>query len=92
MRAQHGYFADEWYRQFQRSVREAAQHSFTVAAGAPVHEVYHVLAEQLRRGGVDPEPDAVFTGVRLISQRRRPAVLRDCEGTDAGGAPPGGGG
>jgi hypothetical protein len=69
-------FRDEWDRQYVRSVRAAAQTAFDVAAGAPLPEAYVVLATELRRHGVDPEPSAVFDGATLISRRVKPAVLR----------------
>lgn len=69
-------FRDEWDRHFVRSVRKATQRTYELAAWRPPHEVYGVLAEELRRRGIDPDPEAVFEGARLISRGRRPAVLR----------------
>ena len=69
-------FQDAWQRHFEASVRAAAQRTFEQAACLAPEEVYGVLAEELRRRAVDPEPEAVFEGALLISQGRRPAVLR----------------
>lgn len=70
-------FREEWERHYVASVRMAAQRTFDIAAWRPPHEVYAILTEELRRHGVEPEPDAVFEGALLISQGRKPAVLRD---------------
>jgi hypothetical protein len=35
-----------------------------------------VLAEELRRRGIEPEPESVFEGALLISRGMKPAVLR----------------
>jgi len=70
-------FRDQWDRHFVGSVRDAAQRAFEVGSGRPAHEVYGVLSEELRRRGIEPEPDAVFEGARLISRGRKPPVLRE---------------
>jgi hypothetical protein len=70
-------FRDQWDRHFVGSVRDAAQRAFEVGSGRPAHEVYGVLSEELRRRGIEPEPDAVFEGAMLISRGRRPPVLRE---------------
>ena len=72
-------FRDQWDRHYVASVRTAVQRTFDIAARRPAHEVYVVLSEELRRRGIEPEPDAVFEGARLISQGRRPAVLQQGE-------------
>jgi hypothetical protein len=70
-----GDFRDEWDRHYVISVRKAAQTTFDTAAGSPLHEVFLLLTEELRRRGVEPDPAAVFDGALLISRGRRPAVL-----------------
>lgn len=72
-------FRAEWERHYVASVRKAVQRTFDVAAWRPPHEVYTILSEELRRHGVEPEPEAVFEGAMLISQGRKPAVLREPE-------------
>lgn len=82
-------FRDQWDRHYVASVRTAVQRTFDIAAWRPAHEVYVVLSEELRRRGIEPEPDAVFEGARLISQGRRPAVLQQGgEASAAHGRPP----
>lgn len=68
-------FQDEWDRRYLQSVRRATQRTFDLAAWQSPQEVYGVLTEELRRRGIDPEPDAVFEGAMLISRGIRPAVL-----------------
>lgn len=70
-------FRDQWDRHFVGSVRDAAQRAFEVGSGRPAHEVYGVLSEELRRRGIEPEPDAVFEGAMLISRGHKPPVLRE---------------
>ena len=70
-------FRDQWDRHFVGSVRDAAQRAFEVGSGRPAHEVYGVLSEELRRRGIEPEPDAVFEGAMLISSGRKPPVVRE---------------
>lgn len=77
-------FENQWQHHYVASVRRATQRAYDRAAWQAPQEVYGVLAEELRRRGVDPEPDAVFEGARLISRGVKPAVLR---GTDAGPSP-----
>lgn len=69
-------FRREWERHYVSSVRAAAQTAFDQAVGRPLPEVYSVLTEELRRRGVEPDPDAVFDGALLISRGRKPAVLK----------------
>jgi hypothetical protein len=70
-----GDFRDEWDRHYVASVRNAAQTTFDTAAGSPLQEVFLVLTDELRRRGIEPDPEAVFDGALLISRRIRPAVL-----------------
>jgi hypothetical protein len=72
-------FRDQWDHYYVDSVRKAAQHTFDVAARRPPHEVYLILSEELRQRGIDPDPEAVFEGARLISEGRKPAVLTESE-------------
>lgn len=58
-------------------VREAASIAYTTAVGQPTHEVYVVLATELRRRGIYPDPEAVLEAAKLISRGKKPAVLRD---------------
>lgn len=70
-----GGFESAWERHYDSAVRAAAEHTFRTCANQGIQRVYLVLAEELRRRGIDPEPDAVFEGARLISSGRKPAVL-----------------
>jgi len=72
-------FRAEWERHYVASVRKAVQRTYDIAAWLPPHEVYAILSDELRRHGVEPEPDAVFEGAMLISRGRKPAVLREPE-------------
>lgn len=60
---------------FVSAVRDAASVAYSTAAGQPTYEVYAVLAQQLKRRGVFPDPPAVLQAARLISQGKKPAVL-----------------
>lgn len=62
---------------FVPAVREAASITYSSCAGQPTHEVYVVLAEELRRRGIYPDPESVLEAAKLISRGRKPAVLRD---------------
>lgn len=72
-------FRAEWERHYVASVRKATQRTYDIAAWLPPHQVYAILCEELLQHGIDPEPDAVFEGAMLISQGRKPAVLREPE-------------
>lgn len=63
--------------QFVPAVREAASIAYSTAAGQPTHEVYVVLASELRQRGIYPDPEAVLEAAMLISRGKKPAVLRD---------------
>jgi hypothetical protein len=69
-------FQDEWDRNYLGSVRRATQRAYDLAAWQEPQVVYCVLAEELRRRGIDPDPDAVFEGAMLISRGRKPAALQ----------------
>jgi hypothetical protein len=69
-------FELESERQFRLSVRAATQVAFDQAAWQPPENVYALLATQLRQRGIDPEPDAIYTGATLISRGVKPAILR----------------
>lgn len=69
-------FQDTWDHHYVVSVRKATQRAYDRAARQAPEEVYGVLAEELRRRGVEPEPDAVYDGAMLISRGKKPAVLR----------------
>jgi hypothetical protein len=69
-------FELESERQFRLSVRAATQVAFDRAAWQPPENVYAVLATQLRQRGIDPEPDAIYSGATLISRGVKPAILR----------------
>jgi len=76
---------DEWGRrtisesdpQFVHVVREAASVAYSTASGQPTHEVYVVLAAELKQRGIYPDPEAVLGAAMLISRGKKPAVLRD---------------
>lgn len=68
-------FEREWDRHFVASVRRAVERTYELAVGLPPEVAYGILTEELRRRGIDPEPDAVFDGALLISRGERPAVL-----------------
>jgi hypothetical protein len=69
-------YQDEWDHHYVESVRRAAQRTYDVAAWQAPQVVYGVLAEELRRRGIEPESDAVFAGAMLISRGVKPAILR----------------
>jgi hypothetical protein len=69
-------FQDEWGRHYVESVRRATQRAYDVAAWRSPEEVFSVLAEELRRRGIEPDPEAVFHSALLISRGMKPAVLR----------------
>ena len=62
---------------FVEFVREAASVAFSTSAGQPTHEVYVVLASELKQRGIYPDPEAVLQAAMLISRGKKPAVLRD---------------
>lgn len=68
-------FENEWDRHYVASVGKAIERAFELAAWHSPQEVYSVLAEELRRRGIDPDPEAELEGAVLISRGRRPAVL-----------------
>lgn len=61
---------------FVHLVREAAAFAYSTAAGQPTHEVYVVLAAELKERGIYPDPPAVLEAAMLISRGKKPAVLR----------------
>ncbi|MGH3330939.1 MAG: hypothetical protein ACRDPJ_06475 [Nocardioidaceae bacterium] len=62
---------------FVQAVREAASVAYSTAAGQPTHEVYVLLASELKQRGIYPDPEAVLEAAMLISRGKKPAVLRD---------------
>ena len=62
--------------QFVQFVKEAASVTYSSAVGQPTHEVYVLLASELRRRGIYPDPEAVLAAAMLISRGKMPAVLR----------------
>lgn len=72
-----GGFVDEWERHYVMAVRHAARAAYARGAWLPVDEVYLILAEELAARGIDPEPNAVFEGARVISRGGKPAVLAE---------------
>jgi hypothetical protein len=62
---------------YVRLVRAAVEATVRTSAGQALPEVYLVLASELQRRGIEPEPDAVYDGAWLISHGRRPAVLAE---------------
>lgn len=69
-------FEVQWHEHYVDSVRAAASVAYERTAGQSPHEVYLVLAGELQRRGIEPDPEAVYEASVLISQRRQPAVLR----------------
>lgn len=61
---------------FVELVRQAASVAYATAVGQPTHEVYVVLASELKRRGIYPDPQAVLQAALLISRGKKPAVLR----------------
>lgn len=61
---------------FVRFVRDAASVAYATGVGQPTHEIYVVLAAELRKRGIYPDPEAVLEAAMLISRGRKPAVLR----------------
>ena len=61
---------------FVELVRQAASITYSTAVGQPTHEVYVVLASELKKRGIHPDPEAVLQAAMLISRGKKPAVLR----------------
>jgi hypothetical protein len=61
---------------FEQLVRDAASVAYSFAVGQPTHEVYVLLAAELRLRGIYPDPEAVLEAAMLISRGKKPAVLR----------------
>ncbi len=61
---------------FVQFVREAASAAYSRALRQPTHEVYVVLASELKQRGIYPDPEAVLQASKLISRGEKPAVLR----------------
>ncbi len=61
---------------FVELVRQAASVAYSTAVGQPTHEVYVVLASELKQRGIYPDPGAVLQAALLISRGKKPAVLR----------------
>ncbi|HEX6486242.1 MAG TPA: hypothetical protein VF012_05995 [Nocardioidaceae bacterium] len=68
---------DESDPRFVDVVREAASVAYSTASGQPTHEVYVILAAELKQRGIYPDPSAVLQAAMLISRGKKPAVLRD---------------
>lgn len=69
-------FLDESDARFVDAVRAAASATYERASGQPPHQVYVLLAQELRARGVRPDPSAVYDGAVVISRGATPAVLR----------------
>lgn len=69
-------FGTQREREFVASVRRAAQRTFDQAAYLPADQMYSVLSAELRRRGIEPDPEAVYEGALLISRGKKPRVLR----------------
>ena len=69
-------YQEQWDAYFVSAVRSAARAAFDRCAYRAPHEVYLVLSEELERRGIEPERDAVYEASWLISEGRKPAVLR----------------
>lgn len=69
-------FVSEEDPRFVGLVREAASVAYSSALGQPTHEVFVVLAAELKRRGIRPDPEAVLQAAMLISRGKKPAVLR----------------
>ena len=74
--ARSGEITSESDPQFVQFVKEAASVTYSSAVGQPTHEVYVLLASELRRRGIYPDPEAVLSAAMLISRGKMPAVLR----------------
>lgn len=61
---------------FERFVRDAASVAYSTGVGQPTHEIYVVLASELKKRGIYPDPEAVLEAAMLISRGKKPAVLR----------------
>ena len=68
-------FEVEWHERYVESVRAAASVTYERTAGGSTHEAYMMLAGELQRRGIEPDPEAVYEAAVLISQRRLPAIL-----------------
>lgn len=73
-------FQDEWDHQFVLAVHTAASVTYERVAWQSLQEVYVVLAQELEKRGIDPDPEAVYEGALLISRGRTPSVLRAASG------------
>ena len=69
-------FGAQREREFVESVRRTAQRTFDQAAYLPADQIYSVLAAELRRRGIEPDPEAVYEGALVISPGKKPRVLR----------------
>jgi hypothetical protein len=70
-----GEYEQAWDAHYVRAVRAATEATFRACVNKEVPDVYLALAGELRRRGIEPEPEAVYDGAVLISRGRRPAVL-----------------
>lgn len=75
--AWHGGTVSESDPRFVEFVREAASVAYSTAVGQPTHEVYVLLASELKQRGIYPDPPSVLEAAMLISRGKKPAVLRD---------------
>jgi hypothetical protein len=69
-------FVRERDRQYLLSVCAAAAAAYDRAAYSPLGEARAVLAAELERRGIEPEPGAVLAGATLISRGELPPILR----------------
>jgi hypothetical protein len=73
-------FRREWEYQYLQSVYVATAAAYERAAYQPADVAYVALASELRKRGVHPDPDAVFSGAALISRGEQPPILRPGRG------------
>lgn len=64
-------------RYYAGSVRAAVEHAFATCAHKDLLECYLVLAWELQRRGVEPDPPTVFDAATLISRGVRLRIQED---------------
>jgi hypothetical protein len=71
----HRGFESDWDAHYVNAVRGAVEHTFRTCSHKEPREAYLVLAWELQRRGIEPEPSAVYDGALLISRGKMPAIL-----------------
>jgi len=70
--------ADSPYNSYlARAARAAVSHTYATCAGRDLLECYLVLAWELQRRGLDPDPPTVFDVAVLVSRGERLSLLEE---------------